>query len=96
MALAGSETQRTKDESDDAPAPQVETGQQTEWPVGADMTRRPTEYHAYLLRLWNANPDGLPAWHASLEDPHTGERHGFADLEQLYTFLQERNRWPFQ
>ena len=54
------------------------------------MTRRPTEYHAYLLRLWNANPDGIPAWHASLEDPHTGERHGFADLEQLYTFLQEQ------
>ncbi len=51
------------------------------------MTTRPPRYRAYLLRLWDANPRGPPAWHASLEDAHTGERRGFADLEQLLAFL---------
>ena len=51
------------------------------------MTTRLPRYRAYLLRLWDANPRGPPAWHASLEDAHTGERRGFADLEQLNTFL---------
>jgi hypothetical protein len=44
-------------------------------------------YRAYLLRLWDANSRGPPRWHASLEDTHTGERWGFADLEHLAAFL---------
>src|SRR4051794_33856588 len=44
-------------------------------------------YRAYLLRLWDANSRGPPAWHASLEDTHTGERWRFADLEHLAAFL---------
>ncbi len=51
------------------------------------MSAKPAQYHAYLLRLWDANSNGRPAGHASLEDPHTGERRGFADLEQLSAFL---------
>ena len=51
------------------------------------MSAKPARYHAYLLRLWDANSRGRPDWHASLEDTHTGERRGFADLEQLYAFL---------
>ena len=51
------------------------------------MTTRAAQYRAYLLRLWNANTSGPSAWRASLEDTHTGERRGFADLEQLYAFL---------
>ena len=51
------------------------------------MTSRALRYRAYLLRLWDANSHGPPAWHASLEDTHTGERWGFADLERLVTFL---------
>jgi hypothetical protein len=44
-------------------------------------------YRAYLLRLWDANSRGPPTWHASLEDTHTGERWGFAGLEELTAFL---------
>ena len=47
------------------------------------------KYRAYLLRLWCA--DTLdPCWRASLEDPRTGERIGFASLEQLFAYLMEQ------
>ncbi len=47
------------------------------------------KYRSYLLRLWCAEtPD--QCWRASLEDPHTGERIGFASLEQLFAFLMEQ------
>jgi hypothetical protein len=42
-------------------------------------------YRSYLLRLWRTPP----AWHASLDDPHTGKRLGFASLEQLFAYLME-------
>ena len=54
------------------------------------MTIRSPRYRAYLLRLWDANPRGAPTWHASLEDTHTGERWGFADLERLVAFLGQQ------
>ena len=49
---------------------------------------------SYLLRLWQT--DGLPGsnWQASLEIPETGQRIGFASLEQLFGYLMalsERN-----
>ena len=47
-------------------------------------------YHAYLLRLWQEHRDGQPVWRASLEDPHTGQRLGFAELTQLFAFLQRQ------
>ncbi len=46
---------------------------------------------AYLLRFWkvsSANPQHAPTWRFSLEDPHSGEKFGFADLEALLAFLQ--------
>jgi len=48
-----------------------------------------TSYQAYLLRLWRVDGEGtkLAEWRVSLEDPHTGERLGFANLEQLFAFL---------
>jgi hypothetical protein len=55
----------------------------------------PTEsrrYLAYMLRLWQIGDEGEPTWRASLESPHTGERHGFADLDSLFTFLEEHTR----
>jgi hypothetical protein len=55
----------------------------------AMMAERPG-YLAYLLRLWRVNDDGKPVWRASLESPHTGERHGFANLERLFAFLEEK------
>ena len=47
-------------------------------------------YLAYLLRLWQVTDAGKLVWRASLEDPHTGERLGFASLEALIAFLGEQ------
>jgi hypothetical protein len=54
------------------------------------MTTEQRGYLAYLLRLWRVNDDGKPVWRASLENPHTGERHGFANLELLCAFLEQK------
>jgi hypothetical protein len=46
-------------------------------------------YRAYLLRLWLSEletPEHA-GWRASLEDSQTGERFGFASLDQLFAFL---------
>lgn len=48
---------------------------------------RSPDYQAYLLRLWREAAD-LP-FRAMLEDPHTGQRQGFANLAQLVAFLQQ-------
>ena len=51
----------------------------------------PPRYRAYLLRCWEVrspHPSHLPAWRFSLEDSHTGEKHGFTDMEALNTFLR--------
>ena len=47
-------------------------------------------YQTYLLRLWRAQCGGKWRWRASLESRHTGERHLFAGLRQLFVFLGER------
>jgi hypothetical protein len=44
---------------------------------------------AYLLRLWQAQEGGSAVWRASLESPQTGERWGFANLTDLFTFLEK-------
>jgi hypothetical protein len=46
----------------------------------------PADYHAGLLRLWRDGPGG--PWRASLQDAESGERIGFADLEQLFAYLR--------
>ena len=46
------------------------------------------DYFSYLLRLWRASGVEPAVWRMSLEDPHTGERIGFADLESLFAFLK--------
>ena len=47
-------------------------------------------YRSYLLRLWRVDEDGGQAWRASLEDPHTGERRGFNNLDGLMEFLKSQ------
>jgi hypothetical protein len=32
---------------------------------------------------------GVTGWQASLEDSHTGERIGFANVEHLFAYLME-------
>jgi hypothetical protein len=52
------------------------------------MTTEQPRYLAYMLRLWQVSSDGHPIWRTTLESPHTGERHGFANLELLFAFLE--------
>ena len=54
------------------------------------MTTEQKRYLAYMLRLWQVISDGDPIWRTSLENPHSGERHGFANLEMLFAFLEEQ------
>lgn len=55
------------------------------------MTER-KRYFSYLLRVWLAEEGSQPQWRASLEDTHTGERQGFASLEDVCRYLTERTR----
>jgi hypothetical protein len=54
------------------------------------MSTEQQRYFAYMLRLWQVSSDRDPIWRASLESPHSGERHGFANLEMLFAFLEEK------
>ena len=54
------------------------------------MSDESDAYQTYLLRLWRAQCGGKWQWRASLESRHTGERHLFAGLGQLFAFLGER------
>lgn len=54
------------------------------------MDQQQTTALSYLLRLWPAGAAGQPVWRASLEHVQTGERRGFANLEQLFVFLMEQ------
>ncbi len=54
------------------------------------MSDEQPAYFSYLLRLWRVNEAGTYVLRASLEDPITGERRGFADLESLFAFLEEQ------
>jgi hypothetical protein len=57
----------------------------------------PPRYRAYMLRCWEVRspqPGGPASWRFSLEDPHTGEKQGFADLNTLTEFLQDELSEP--
>lgn len=45
-------------------------------------------YKSYLLRLWRAAGAPWEPWQAMLEDPRSGERHGFASMDALFRFLR--------
>ena len=57
---------------------------------------RPKRYLSYLLRMWQENnqiKEGDTThvallWRASLERPQSGERLGFASLQELIAFLE--------
>jgi hypothetical protein len=53
---------------------------------------KPPRYRCYLLTLWEErSPDPLEpvAWRFRLEDPRTGQRHGFASLDALVAVLEQ-------
>jgi hypothetical protein len=54
--------------------------------MGADQA----SYRSFLLRLWRGEAGDASVWRASLQDPHTGERIGFASLEQLTAYLRDQ------
>ena len=47
-------------------------------------------YLSYLLRLWRERGSASIHWRASLQDPHSGQRMGFAHLDELVAFLREQ------
>jgi hypothetical protein len=49
-------------------------------------------YISYLLRMWRSGEADHAVWHASLEDPMTGTRHGFRTLPELFAFLEGRSQ----
>lgn len=55
------------------------------------MSKEQRPYLSYLLRLWQTRRAGELVWRASLENPHTGERRGFATLEALFAFLRQQS-----
>ena len=46
----------------------------------------PTNYTAYLVRLWQDSGQG--PWRASAQSVQTGERVLFASLAELFAFLE--------
>jgi hypothetical protein len=54
------------------------------------MHARPSQYHAYLLRIWQEAASETAVWRFSLEDPSSGQRLGFADLAALVAFLHQQ------
>ncbi|CAG0953515.1 hypothetical protein GPROT1_00274 [Gammaproteobacteria bacterium] len=44
-------------------------------------------YRSFVLRLWEDSDTHI--WRFSLEDPHTGERVGMANLDALIEYLKE-------
>lgn len=52
------------------------------------MTADRQHYISFLLRIWSTSRDKRVVWQASLEAPDTGERTGFTDLLEMYTFLE--------
>jgi hypothetical protein len=52
------------------------------------MPLEQSRYLAYMLRLWQAKTAKTATWRASLESSLTGERQGFASLDDLFEFLR--------
>ena len=53
-----------------------------------DILGRAPRSCAWMLRCGEVPEAEAPAWRFSLEDPRTGERHGFASLAALVAFLR--------
>jgi hypothetical protein len=47
------------------------------------------DYYSFLLRLWLVKDNGGQNWRASLENVESGEKRGFACLEELLAYLSQ-------
>ncbi|MHB9032316.1 MAG: hypothetical protein ACYC6L_04625 [Anaerolineae bacterium] len=48
------------------------------------------DYLSFLLRLWRSEPGKTAEWRTSLQDIQSGQRLGFACLDDLVVYLKER------
>jgi hypothetical protein len=53
-----------------------------------------TLYRSYLIRLWRRGAEQAPAWSVALEDVRTGERRGFASLDEALRYLGAQLEGP--
>ena len=54
------------------------------------MRKRQTSYLSYLLRLWRDEAGPTEPWRASLQCSLTDQRRGFANLNELFEYLQRQ------
>jgi hypothetical protein len=47
---------------------------------------------AYVLRLWRVRNGERSVWRVSLQDVRSGERRGFAGVDQMCRYLRARIR----
>jgi hypothetical protein len=55
-----------------------------------ERTSGTIHYHSFILRLWQtaaSAEDGVAPWYLSLEDPHSAERIGFQNIDELIAYL---------
>ena len=53
---------------------------------------KPPRYRSFIITMWQErirDKDVSVVWRFRMEDPHTGHRRGFADLEALVAALQQ-------
>ena len=55
--------------------------------MNTQYEKRPLRHRSFILTLWQEAGDP-PLWRFSLENPHTSQRHGFKDVNELMQFLQ--------
>jgi hypothetical protein len=53
------------------------------------MVKGECDYLAYLLRLWRSGPGESSRWCASLQNVQTGQRVGFACLDDAVAYLEQ-------
>ena len=46
-------------------------------------------YYSYLLRMWQVPTSEEHTWRIQLENVQSGEKHGFASLEELLAYLSQ-------
>ncbi len=46
-------------------------------------------YYSYLLRIWQVPTSEEHTWRIQLENVQTGEKCGFASLEELLAYLRQ-------
>jgi hypothetical protein len=54
------------------------------------MDRERHGHIAYMLRLWRVENGVEVVWHASLQEVRSGERLGFAGLDEAVAYLRQQ------